>query len=369
MPFRSAYITARGVATHREGLIVRLTADDGNVGLGEANLLPEASASLADMERALDAVASKMLGNETQAVWGYRTWLPYPRLESYEAIGPALSTAASDLDAQAAGLSVARLLLRGWKAAHARVASTGDAVSVNALVSAPSTGQAARIAAKAKAQGFGTVKLKVGVASLDEDYERVAAVRDAIGPDLKLRLDANGAWSEEQAIASIRALAAFDIEYVEQPTAPGDLDSLRRVQDAVAIPIAADEDAASYEAAQRVIEMRAARVLIVKPQVVGGPQQALWITELAAKAGLQCVVTTTIDTGVATAAALHLAATLPPDGPAHGLATASLLEADLLRTPLSVEGGVMRLPAGPGLGVELDEAALAKYAVSEGRFP
>ena len=100
-----------------------------------------------------------------------------------------------------------------------------------------------------------------------------------------------------------------------------------------------------------------------------GFDATLAIVVAAAAAGVAVVVTTTIDTGVATAAALHLAATLPEAGPAHGLATAPLLEVDLLREPLNVTRGRMTLPPGPGLGIELDEALLARYAVGEEGVP
>ncbi len=189
----------------------------------------------------------------------------------------------------------------------------------------------------------------------------MAAVREALGPEIKLRIDANGAWSEEQAVRAVRELERFDLEMVEQPVAAGDLRGLARVRAAVGVPIAADEDVTDLEAAERVLEAGAADVLIVKPMVVGGLRPARRIIELAAAAGAEAVVTTTIDAGIGTAAALHLAATLPPGGPACGLATGSLLAADLITPPLVARCGRMELPEGPGLGVELDEGQLARH--------
>ena len=186
----------------------------------------------------------------------------------------------------------------------------------------------------------------------------MAAVRQALGPDVRLRIDANGAWGVEQAIRAVRELEEYDLEMVEQPVAAGDLPGLARVRAAVDVPIAADEDVTNVEAAERVLEAGAADVLVVKPMVVGGLHPARRIIDLAA---VKVVVTTTIDAGIGTAAALHLAATLPPGGPACGLATGSLLTADLITRPLVARCGRMGLPDGPGLGVELDEGQLARY--------
>ena len=190
----------------------------------------------------------------------------------------------------------------------------------------------------------------------------MAAVREALGPDVKLRLDANGAWGVDQAIETIRALEPFDIQYVEQPIAPGNLESLRRVQDAVATPVAADEDVTSPEAARRLLDAGAAHVLVLKPQRLGGLRPSREVIDAATAAGVKVVVTTSIESGVGTTACLQLAAAL--DRPyAHGLATLDLLEDDLILDPgLPIERGLMRLPEGPGLGVRLDEAALAHYS-------
>jgi L-alanine-DL-glutamate epimerase-like enolase superfamily enzyme len=132
------------------------------------------------------------------------------------------------------------------------------------------------------------------------------------------------------------------------------------------MPIAADEAVTGLEAVKALIGAFAADVLIVKPMAVGGVGPARTIVELGTLAALRVVVTTTIDTGIGVAAALHLAATLPRPIPACGLATGSLLAADLLSEPLRVRDGEMILPAGPGLGVALHEGQLARYATGAG---
>jgi L-alanine-DL-glutamate epimerase-like enolase superfamily enzyme len=180
---------------------------------------------------------------------------------------------------------------------------------------------------------------------------------------MALRLDANGAWSEQQAIEMLAALADHEIEYIEQPVAPGGLETLKRVREASSIRIAADEDASDIPAAKRVIEAGAADILVLKPQSLGNFHSTAYLIGRARANGVGVVITTSIDAGIGTAAALHLAAAMN-NGVAHGLATLPLLEDDLITEPgLSVQDGVLCVPAGHGLGVELDEDALDRYAV------
>ena len=347
VPFRTPYVTAHGAASVREGLLVELASDTGLVGLGEAAPAPEEAIAPAALGRALEALAPRLLLRRPAELD-----LASASADG-RAVASALDTAVSDLLAQARGVSVARLLNE----------DTASSVAVNALVTAAATEEAARAATRAQQAGYSTVKLKVGMASSpDAERERVAAVREAIGPGVRLRLDANGAWSADQAIETIRALEPFDIEYVEQPVAPGNLEALALVQACVPVTIAADEDVGSLEAARRIIETGAARVLILKPQRLGGLRPCRALIEAATAAGVRAVVTTSIEAGSGTAAALQLAATVP-GGLAHGLATLDLLADDLILDPgLPIENGRMRLPEGPGLGVRLDEAALTRYA-------
>ena len=180
-------------------------------------------------------------------------------------------------------------------------------------------------------------------------------------------MDANGAWSAPEAIETIQALEECDLELVEQPVPPSSLEEMRLVRENVETPIAADEGITDVASAIRLLDAQAAQFLVVKPMVVGGLRTALEIAKLGERCGVAVIVTTTIDSGVGTAAALHLAAALPSDGPACGLATAPLLKASLLARPLAIERGRMHVPAGPGLGVEIDEQSLDLFANSQTR--
>lgn len=361
LPYREAFATASAATPNcREGLILRLTTDAGSTGLGDAAPLPERGGDIGEVLTALARLAPLLIGaaqsDALEQVWS--------RLgPSAAALACALDTALLDAEARARTLTVAALLAAPLSVDR-RVS-----VSVNATIGAPSLEAAVRQAESARAAAFPCVKLKVGMAATAADErERVAAVRAALGPDVRLRVDANGAWDAERAIAILRALTDLDIEYVEQPTPPGEFAALAAAAAGSPIPVAADEDVLDLDSARQLLAL-GAQILIVKPMTVGGLRQARRIVELALAVGATPVVTTTIDSGVGIAAALHLAATLPTASTAHGLATGLLLEHDLLVRPIPIVAGRMALPDGSGLGVAIDESALARYATAEGAAP
>ena len=354
IPFRRRYATSQGTELRRHGFLLRLVTEKGLVGLGEAAPLPGSGSRVGfDTATLIETVSARLQGMSVEAV--------DDALGSVNALHPAavaavrcgLDTAVCDVLSQAAGLPLAL-----WLAGEA-----AETVPVNATVALPNTLSAAEAAAGAKALGFPCVKLKVGMAQgVEAERERVAAVREAIGEQLQMRLDANGAWDENEAIATIRALEPYDLELVEQPVVSGKVEIMRRVRRAVKTAIAADEDVTGVEAAAQVLRDGAAQILVIKPMVVGGLRTAREIIEEAQPRGVACIVTTSIDAGIGIAAALHLAATLPSPALACGLATGDLLSTDLLASPLSIRGGRMRCPGSPGLGVRLDEKALKRFS-------
>ncbi len=352
VPLRSPFRTASGTMTHREGLLLRITTATGALGLGEASPHPAAGPGAVEkLEETLAHVGSRLIDADVDCL---------PELDLPAPLACATDTAGLDLLAKERGINIAALLSERPR----------SSVTVNATIGAEQDDKAAGEARAARQDGFGCVKLKVGFAtSIEDECRRVAAVRQAIGPDIQLRLDANGAWSAELAISTISALEEFSLEFVEQPVAAGDLEGLRRVRQAVSTNIAADEAITSLATARRVLELDAAQVIVVKPMVVGGLRAAKEIVDYARSAGAATVITTTIDAGVGTAAALHLAAALPEDSPACGLATGTLLADDIVTEPLLTHESRMTVPRGPGLGVELDEATLAQYGGVEQTLP
>src|SRR6476661_11246339 len=217
-----------------------------------------------------------------------------------------------------------------------------DRIPVNVTVPAVGPEQAAAIVARS---GCRTAKVKVaerGQTDAD-DIERVEAVRDALGPDGRIRVDANGAWEPGQAARMLRRLAQFGLEYAEQPCAT--LDELAELRRHIDIPVAADESIRRAEDPLRVRAAGAADIVMLKVQPLGGVRAALAVAEAC---GLPVVVSSAVDTSVGLAAGVGLAAALPELPYACGLGTMSLLDGDVTAAPLREAGGV--LPAArPGV--------------------
>ena len=174
-----------------------------------------------------------------------------------------------------------------------------------------------------------------------------------------LRLDANAAYSPGEACALLAELEGLDIELVEQPVAPGDVEGLARVRAESPVPIAADEVLVHRAVAERIIATRAADVLVLKPAALGGLRRAQALAAEAARAGMDFYVTSMLDSAYGVAAAVHLAAALPGTDLAHGRATPALFSFDLAKAPLA-DGGQLSVPASPGWGSESDSAGLER---------
>ena len=225
-----------------------------------------------------------------------------------------------------------------------------ERVPVNVTVPAVEPSRAYKIVA---ASGCRTAKVKVaekGQAE-DEDIERVAAVRDALGPDGRIRVDANGGWSVDQAARLLRRLGRYSLEYAEQPCAT--LEELARLRRLVDIPVAADESIRRAEDPMKVRAAGAADIVMIKVQPLGGVRAALRVAQAC---GLPAVVSSAVDTSVGLAAGVALAAALPELPYACGLATMSLLGGDVTAEPLTESGGELRVrrPA-------VDQDALARW--------
>jgi O-succinylbenzoate synthase len=201
--------------------------------------------------------------------------------------------------------------------------------------------------------GFPVVKVKVGRPDSRADVDLVAAVRHAVGPSAGLRIDANGNWDVDTAIAVITRLARYDLELVEQPVPS--IEELAAVRRSVDVPVAADESVRSVDAARRVAALDAADAVVLKVQPLGGVRAALRVADAA---GVPAVVSSMRETSVGIAAGLALAAALPDLPYACGLA-ARMPDGDVTREPLVPEQGRLRVRR-----VEPDPVLLARYEVA-----
>jgi o-succinylbenzoate synthase len=343
-PLRSA----RAVYTVREGFRLRLVDEVGRVGQGEAMPLPEfGTESLDRCERVLrtfvEASSSLFLFDTLEGIQrvGLARGRPYAPTARH-----AMELALLDLLAQRVQVPLCRLLNH-----QAR-----GRVRVNALLTANEPEALAKEALESRAAGFWTLKLKVAGRPLEEDEARVRAVREAVGEGVKLRLDANGGWSEQEAAQALDRLALYQPELCEQPVPAEEVEALARLQLRAPFPLAADEALVVPERLPALLETAsgkpAVRLLVLKPMVLGGVLAALEMAQLAAKAGVGSYVTSALDGVVARAGAAHLAAALPSGRFASGLGVGKLfVREEPAEHPFHVDGDSIHLPEAPGLGL------------------
>ena len=325
IPLKEPFVTSAGVVSARELLLLRLEARDGTVGYGEA--APFEPYDGVPLERA----AAALTGG------GGRR--------------PPQARAAEE---------IARLDLHARQEERPLAEPRKDALAVNLTLAAGPPEEVAERARAGLRDGYACFKLKVG---LPDDAERVAAVREAIGPWPALRVDANGAWSVDEAVRSIRAIEENDLELVEQPCRT--LRELAEVRQRVSTAIAADESVGSLRELRRAAELEACDVVNVKVAGAGGFKPARELLREARSHGLDAFLSSTLDGPWGIAAALQLAAaeelTL-----ACGLATLELFDSPLARALPAPRAGTLKVPTGPGLGVSFEEEDLR--AVMVGRL-
>lgn len=324
--------TADGTIERREGFLVRLGDDP--VGIGEATPLPGWTESMAACAEALE--------KEVEAAEANGSVTELPAMASTPAARHGLELALLDRSARAAGVPLYRHL-----GGDRRV----SAVRANATVGDGNVAATVTDCRAAVAEGFRSLKVKVGARPVDADIDRLAAVREAVGDGVELRADANGAWSDEEAASAVEELAELGVTLVEQPLVRGELAGHARLRNR-GVAIALDESLCKHDL-EAVLDADASDVLVLKPMVLGGVGRAMRMAERARAAGLDVVVTTTVDAVVARTAAVHLAAALDVDH-ASGLATADWLAQDVGSDPAAVVDGTVSVPQGAGHGVGVE---------------
>jgi L-Ala-D/L-Glu epimerase len=323
LPLREPFATSTGVVAEREIVLLRLEDEDGEVGYGEAAPMPGYD------DVTLDEVIDALLNGTP---------------------GPPQARTAEEM---------ARLDLEARREGRPLGEPGAEAIPVNRTLPAGPPEEVAERAAEGVRDGYACFKLKVG---LPDDAERVAAVRQAVGSWPAIRVDANGAWSADEAVEAIRGLAGFDIELVEQPCRT--LEELAEVRRAVSMPVAADESVATPDDVRAAVAAGACDVVNVKLAPSGGFGAAREALREAARHGLAAYISSTLDGPWGIAAALQLAAAERVQM-ACGLATLELFDASIARALRPPHDGLLDVPEGPGLGVSFDEGAVAEVLVEQ----
>jgi L-alanine-DL-glutamate epimerase-like enolase superfamily enzyme len=349
-------VTARGTLERREMILLRLRTDSGHEGLGEAvPLALRGGDSPAAVERGLARAARRLRRADLSDFAG-----PEPLAAAVDVVihtvagrrlpppaAAAIEIAIFDLAARVARLPLWRLLR----------ADDAEPVRCNATLIAAEPASVAAEAERWAGRGFGTFKLKLGVG---DDLEQVAAVREAVGAEARIRVDANASWSVDDAIAILNRLEPLEIELAEQPAAG--LRELAAVNEATAVPIAADESVTSRKEAAKAVRAGACELATVKLAKVGGMGRAAGIA-----AELPVYLSSALDGPVGIAAAAHAAQAIYREaidpGLAHGLATQELFASTIAARECELDGDLLQIPDGLGHGVEIDDDALAAHRI------
>lgn len=348
--FRNAYITK----TVQKSALVRLTARDGSVGLG--NIDPSPGYSVETIEQSLAAMRGRLApllqgmdaGNLHRLSAAMDACLP-----GYLDAKAAMEMACVDLLSRRLGVPVHQFL----------GGAVVDRLRFNAWIGILPPDEAAAEARKWFDRGFRSAKVKVG-GGIQADRDRLMAVREAVGPTMALRADANAGYSVEDAIALGRLLEPFEMQLLEQPVADDDLAGMARVRQAIGIPVMADESITDHASLVAVIRANCADIVKLKVMKQGGFLTCRRMLETAAAAGMKVVIGHGFGLGVNTVAEIMLASTSSAVLP--GLECVGPLKTadDIVTHKLDLSRGELPLPGGPGLGVSLDEDKLARYTVA-----
>lgn len=353
LPFREPYIAANGTIERREMVVLRVSANAGGAEVsGHGDAVPMSLRGGPGLERML----AELRGGCGDALAG-------SELESPDEIAGILAACANAGASAGALCAVDTALLdllgraSGTPAWRLLGANASGPVTCNGTLGGGEPEAVATAAARLAGEGFRTIKVKVGTGS---DRERMRAVREAVGPGVALRVDANGAWDLPQAQQELRELSGeVGLELAEQPCES--LEELVDLRARVDVPIVADESVASAEDAERALSTGACDAVTLKLAKVGGPHAALRVARI-----IPAYLSSALDSAIGLTAGLHTALAMPASGfaagLAHGLATSSLFADDVAAGP-PLGGPAPDPGSSPGLGVEVDPAALERLAI------
>ncbi|GGA64420.1 mandelate racemase/muconate lactonizing enzyme family protein [Ornithinibacillus halotolerans] len=342
IPLKKAFKTALRTVTVAETIVVKVTCENGVVGYGEAPPTHVITGdTLASISYTINHVLSPCLLGlsilEREQIFEnlQRVIVGNPSAKA------AMDMAIYDCIAQASGLSLTHFL-GGY---HKQI-ETDYTVSVN------EPGEMADDAAAYVADGFHVLKVKVGKDQIEKDIERIQAIRESVGPEVTIRLDANQGWNPKEAVRAIHQMedSGLNIEFIEQPVKADDLAGLKYVTTHTEIPIMADESVFSAKDARQVLEMGAADLINIKLMKAGGIHEALKIAKLASAYDVKCMVGSMIESKIGITAAAHFAASQPNvhyfdfDAPL-------MLAGDLIKGGITYSKSTIYCNDAPGLGI------------------
>lgn len=349
--FKNAYITK----TKQRSAVVRITDQDGRVGLG--NIDPSPGYSVETIEQSLNALADTLgpaaLGQETGNIHCLTAHLDQ-KLDHFLDAKAAIEMAATDLIGRRHELCVSDML----------GGSVMKEASFNGWIGIVSPEEAAAEVTRWYEAGWRSTKIKIG-GDIYADRDRVAAVRRATDPNFKIRVDANAGYTVDQAIALGKMLEPYNLELMEQPVAADDFEGLRQVRNAVDIPIMADESITDFASLIKIIQMGSADIVKLKVMKQGGFLKTSRMLATAEAAGLGVVIGHGFGLGINTMAEILLAST--SRAVLSGLECVGPIKTsdDIVTHKLDLTSGRLTIPHATGLGVTLDDEKLKRYQFFE----
>lgn len=342
-----------GTFEHFEYGLVRITTDEGIEGLGEISTLWDGQGPVqcAFVEHHL---ARGLVGQDPRSI--------NRLLRGMDTLTERAWPARAGVEMALWDIAGKSLEVPVWALLGGR---TRDAVLLSRSVHITEPEAMGALAKGYVAEGFRCVKVKVGVGGADADEAAVAAVREAIGPDVALRVDANMGWrSAKEAIRAIRRLEAYDLHSVEEPIPPGNLDELALVRRSVSVPIMADESVWGPDDAWRLLSAGAVDLLNVYVAESGGLTNAALIFRMAETVGVPCVIGAMPELGIGTSAAVNLGVSMTNlHDPCDAAGSMYQTSDDIVRERFRIADGHIWPLDGPGLGVTLDEDVVDRYRV------
>jgi muconate cycloisomerase len=353
--------------------LVRMTDDAGHAGWGEAPALKdwggEYGRYFGESAATVQLVIRRYLGPAAIGVPVGNIGLLHQRMDAavkgYPYAKAAIDMAAYDLAGRARGIPVHGLI----------GGAVRDTIPIAHSIGLMAVEDGEREAAKVASEGIRTIKIKVGVEPA-RDVEMVRRIRAAVGPDVALCVDANeGYKTPGEAIKTIRKMEAFDLIYAEQPV--HGIARMAEVARAIDTPVMADESAWNSHDVIEIIERRAAQIVSIYTTKPGGLYRAMEVAAVARAAGITCNVNGSAELGIGNLANLALAAAAPavtlacvvpvstPKSAQHGQIAGIYYQDDLIVAPMDFRDGAVRVPTGPGLGIDVDPAKIEQYRVED----
>ncbi len=340
VPFVKSFRTSVGTLTHRKGLILTYEAD-GIIAFGEVAPLP--GFSLESLDQVIQVLQhNQKFLNDAFTSGDTETIISLlDSIHQFPSLSFGLDTLQTDLNAKRSGLSFHEFLFR----------KSFKQVACNFALGLSAPDKLKEQVHQVISEGFKTIKFKVG-GDFKSEMEALRSVR-ANFPEINIRIDANQAWSYDEAVRNLNQLSDLDIEYCEQPVSCDDPEGLKSVTENVSVSIAADESARNFQDVKNLADQKACKVLILKPMLFGRINKLIVTKELAITHNIEVVLTTSFEGVIGRTATAILASGLGSKKLAHGLATGTYLK-EVDPGEAEIQKGFYRVSKQPGLGSPVD---------------